>query len=46
MQLILEAVRTEFRKLDRPVNENDFRWTEQAAVAPKPVAKNVEPALV
>ena len=26
MSLILEAARAEFRKLDKPVNEADFRW--------------------
>jgi SpoVK/Ycf46/Vps4 family AAA+-type ATPase len=28
MPLVLEAARSEFRKLDKPVNEADFRWTE------------------
>lgn len=28
MPLILLAARTEFRKLDRPINEADFRWQE------------------
>ena len=31
MPLLLDAGRMEFRKLDRPVNEADFRWTEEAA---------------
>jgi hypothetical protein len=26
MPLVLDAARTEFRKLDRPINEGDFRW--------------------
>jgi hypothetical protein len=26
MPLVLDAVRTEFRKLERPINEADFRW--------------------
>jgi ATP-dependent 26S proteasome regulatory subunit len=26
MPLVLEAARTEFRKLGRPINESDFRW--------------------
>jgi len=26
MPLVLEGARTEFRKLDRPINEADFRW--------------------
>src|SRR4030095_10572692 len=43
MPLILEAVRTEFRKLDRPVNENDFRWTAASPAASNPASKNVEP---
>jgi SpoVK/Ycf46/Vps4 family AAA+-type ATPase len=30
MPLILEAARAEFRKLDKPVNEADFRWLETA----------------
>jgi hypothetical protein len=28
MPLVLEAARAEFRKLERPVNETDFRWQE------------------
>jgi hypothetical protein len=28
MPLVLDAARTELRKLDRPVNELDFRWQE------------------
>jgi hypothetical protein len=31
MPLVLKAARIEFRKLERPVNENDFRWLEPAA---------------
>ncbi|MDE2154826.1 MAG: ATP-binding protein [Xanthomonadaceae bacterium] len=30
MPLLLEAARAEFRKLDKPVNEADFRWLESA----------------
>ncbi|MFC5526870.1 ATP-binding protein [Rhodanobacter ginsengisoli] len=30
MPLILDAARAEFRKLDKPVNEADFRWLESA----------------
>jgi hypothetical protein len=30
MPLVLEAVRTEFRKLERPVNEAEFRWLAPA----------------
>ncbi len=26
MPLVLEAARDEFRKLERPINEPDFRW--------------------
>jgi len=46
MPLILEAVRTELRKLDRPLNEADFRWSEPAPAASKPVPTNGEPALL
>ena len=34
MPLILQAARNEFRKLDKPVNEADFRWLEPAGAAP------------
>jgi SpoVK/Ycf46/Vps4 family AAA+-type ATPase len=30
MQLLLEGARTEFRKLEKPINEADFRWLESA----------------
>jgi hypothetical protein len=30
MPLLLEAARTEFRKLEKPVSEADFRWLEAA----------------
>ncbi|HWU67949.1 MAG TPA: hypothetical protein VN046_03660, partial [Stenotrophobium sp.] len=30
MPLLLDAVRGECRKLDKPVNEADFRWLESA----------------
>lgn len=30
MPLILDAARTEFRKLERPINEADFRWIATA----------------
>ena len=33
MELALQAARTEFRKLEKPVNEGDFRWKEPAGVA-------------
>jgi len=31
MPMVLEAARAEFRKLERPINENDFRWQTPAA---------------
>lgn len=31
MNLLMEAGRMEMRKLDRPVNESDFRWVEPAS---------------
>jgi len=31
MPLVLEAARAEFRKLDRPINEAEFKWTEPVA---------------
>jgi hypothetical protein len=34
MPLLLEAVRGEYRKLDKPVNEADFRWLESAGGRP------------
>jgi hypothetical protein len=33
MPLVLAAARTEFRKLDRTINEADFRWTDVPGVA-------------
>lgn len=33
MPLILEAARGEFRKLEKPINEADFRWTQPVGVA-------------
>jgi hypothetical protein len=30
MPMLLEAARLEFRKLEKPVNESDFRWLERA----------------
>jgi hypothetical protein len=33
MPLVLEAARAEFRKLDRPINETDFRWQAPKSVA-------------
>jgi hypothetical protein len=37
MRLVLEAARAEYIKLDRPINEADFRWTEPAPAVGKPV---------
>jgi hypothetical protein len=34
MPLLLEAVRGEYRKLDKPINEADFRWLESAGGRP------------
>jgi len=34
MDLVLEAARSEFRKLERPVNEVDFRWQAKRAASP------------
>ena len=31
MAHVLEAARSEFRKLEKPINETDFRWLEAAA---------------
>jgi SpoVK/Ycf46/Vps4 family AAA+-type ATPase len=45
MPLVLEAARTEFMKLDRPVNETDFNYAERAFTELKPVARNGEAAL-
>jgi len=30
MPLILDAARSEFRKIERPINEAEFRWQEPA----------------
>jgi len=42
MPLVLEAARSEYRKLDRPINEAEFKWTEPAppAAAPGPGRAN------
>jgi hypothetical protein len=34
MPLLLEAARSEFRKLEKPINEADFRWLESAGGKP------------
>jgi AAA+ superfamily predicted ATPase len=36
MRLVLDAARTELLKLDRAVNDADFRWTEPALDVPGP----------
>jgi hypothetical protein len=33
MKILLSAVRSEFLKLERPINESDFRWSEPAVGA-------------
>jgi hypothetical protein len=33
MPLVLDAARAEFRKMDKPINEADFRWNEGEHVA-------------
>jgi hypothetical protein len=45
MRLVLEAVRTELIKLDRPVNEADFRWTDPRPDASGAVEQVGEPLL-
>ena len=45
MRLVLDAVRTELLKLDRPVNEADFRWNEPKLDASSAVERFEEPAL-
>jgi SpoVK/Ycf46/Vps4 family AAA+-type ATPase len=34
MPIVLDAVRAEFRKMERPVPERDFLWTEPVAALP------------
>ena len=46
MPLVLEAARAEFIKLDRPINEANFRWAEPASAGSAPTAKTAEPVLV
>jgi hypothetical protein len=38
MPIVLEAARNEFRKLDRPINESEFKW-EEPAVPRNPVTQ-------
>ena len=33
MPLILDSARSEFRKIERPINEADFRWQDPAGAA-------------
>jgi hypothetical protein len=33
MPVLLDAARTEFRKLDKPINEAEFRWLERAGAS-------------
>ncbi|SFS14379.1 ATPase family associated with various cellular activities (AAA) [Dyella sp. OK004] len=34
MPLLLDAARSEFRKLEKPINEAEFRWLEPAGTSP------------
>ncbi len=44
MPLILDAARAEFRKMDRRINEMEFKWSEPpVAPAPVPSPKNGNP---
>jgi hypothetical protein len=45
MPLVLEAARAEFLKLDRPVNETEFRWADAPAM-PAMANGHTEPARV
>jgi SpoVK/Ycf46/Vps4 family AAA+-type ATPase len=44
MPLVLEAARAEFLKLDRPVNETEFRWTNAASTPSIKANGHAEPA--
>jgi len=44
MPLVLEAARAEFLKLDRPINETEFRWTKAGAAPPVSANGHAEPA--
>ena len=46
MPAVLEAARAEYIKLDRPINEADFRWTAPAPATLKAAAKTGEALLV
>jgi SpoVK/Ycf46/Vps4 family AAA+-type ATPase len=43
MPLILNAAKAEYLKLDRPVNEAEFRFVAPSPIAPKPAASAGEP---
>jgi ATPase family associated with various cellular activities (AAA) len=43
MPLVLDAARTEFRKLDRPVDERDFTWQPPQPAAPARVGAGGRP---
>ena len=43
MEHVLQAIRAEFRKADRPVNETEFKWQPPKAYAPQPDPRD-EPA--
>jgi SpoVK/Ycf46/Vps4 family AAA+-type ATPase len=45
MRLVLDAVKTELLKLDRPVNNADFVWTEPAPEVPRLAAEIEEHVL-
>jgi hypothetical protein len=40
MQLILEAARIEFRKIERPINEADFRWKPLSPYSTTPLVSS------
>ncbi|MFZ1218006.1 MAG: AAA family ATPase [Chthoniobacterales bacterium] len=44
MPLVLEAARAEFLKLDRPINETEFRWTNAGACPSVNANGHAEPA--
>jgi len=44
MPLVLEAARAEFLKLDRPVNETEFRWTDAGSTPSISANGHAEPA--
>ncbi len=44
MQSVLDAARTELRKLERPINEADFRWQGDAPAAAAPVVTSAKVA--